>query len=70
MEPVCISVNEARGALGVGRTKLYDLINAGKLRVVRLGRRTLVSTESLRELAQATAKPEDMRPGVDGDARA
>jgi excisionase family DNA binding protein len=70
MEPVCISVNEALGALGVGRTKLYELINAGKLRVVRLGRRTLVSTESLRELAQATANPRDMRSGFDDDARA
>ena len=70
MEPVCVSVNEARQALGVGRTKLYELINAGKLRVVRLGRRTLVSTESLRELAQGGADPGDMRSVADGHARA
>jgi excisionase family DNA binding protein len=70
MEPVCVSVNEAREALGVGRTKLYELINAGKLRVVRLGRRTLVSTESLRELAQGGADPRDMRSVANGHARA
>ena len=50
MEPVCISVAQAMQALGLGRTKLYELINTKKLRVVRIGRRTLISTESIREL--------------------
>jgi excisionase family DNA binding protein len=48
MEPVCASINETVRALGVGRTKVYELINAGRLETVKIGRRTLVRTASIR----------------------
>ena len=50
MEPVTVTVEGARKALGIGTTKLYELIGTGKLRTVKLGRRTLVRTDSIREL--------------------
>jgi excisionase family DNA binding protein len=52
MEPVCISVGETARALGIGRTKVYELINAGQLETVKIGRRTLVRTASIRAVAQ------------------
>jgi excisionase family DNA binding protein len=51
MQPICISVPAAMRALGIGRTKIYQLINTNQLRVVRIGRRTLISTASIRTLA-------------------
>ena len=51
MEPVCVSVKETMRALGIGRTKVYELINARLLEVVKIGRRTLVRTASIRALA-------------------
>lgn len=50
MNPISLSINDAARAIGIGRTKLYDLINTGALKTVRLGRRTLVSTASIEAL--------------------
>ncbi|NIJ32788.1 helix-turn-helix domain-containing protein [Sphingomonas oligoaromativorans] len=50
MEPFTVTIDGAKKALGIGTTKLYELIGAGKLRTVKLGRRTLVRTDSIREL--------------------
>jgi excisionase family DNA binding protein len=50
MEPIATSINGAAKALSLGRTKIYELINAGKLDTVKLGRRTLVKTASIRRL--------------------
>lgn len=47
---VSFSIDEAASALGIGRTYVFQLIREDRLRVVRLGRRTLVPLESLLEL--------------------
>lgn len=41
------SIDEAVAQLGVGRTYLYQLIKHGKVRTVKLGRRTLVPHDEL-----------------------
>jgi excisionase family DNA binding protein len=51
MEPICISVIDTMRALGIGRTKVYELINAGQLETVKIGRRTLVKIASIHALA-------------------
>lgn len=53
MDPVTVTIPDAAKAIGIGTTKLYELINAGQLRTVRLGRRVLVPTESIRKLVTA-----------------
>lgn len=46
-----LTVEESMSALHVGRTKLYELINAGHLKVVRFGKRTTrVQAESVEKL--------------------
>jgi excisionase family DNA binding protein len=42
---------EARAALGVGTTRLYELIGSGRLRARKLGKTTLIEAESMRALA-------------------
>ena len=50
MGRMTVSVNDACCLIGVGRTKLYARINDHSLEVVKIGRRTLVKTASLRAL--------------------
>ena len=37
-EPLCLKVNEAARMIGVGRTKLYELIASGDVEAVKLGK--------------------------------
>lgn len=55
MEPVAISINDTAKALGVGRSSVYELIKSQKLDAIKIGRRTLLTTESIRRLAQSRA---------------
>lgn len=50
MEPVTCSVADAAKAIGIGRVTLYKLINQKKVEAVKVGGRTLVTTESIRTL--------------------
>lgn len=50
MEPIVTSINNAASALCLGRTSIYSLIKEGKLDVVKVGRRTLVTTASIRRI--------------------
>lgn len=47
MKPISLSINTAAGAIGIGRTKLYELINGGKLDAIKIVRRTLITTASI-----------------------
>ncbi len=47
------SVNGAARTLGIGRTKLYELLHAQKLTSIRIGRRRLVLAESIDKLIEA-----------------
>lgn len=53
MESVATSVNGAAKALGIGRTTVYQLINSGRLETLKLGRRTLIKTASIRALVDS-----------------
>ena len=52
METILTSINGAAHALNLGRTSIYELIKAGKLDSRKLGRRRMVTTESIRRLAE------------------
>lgn len=55
METITVTVAGARTALGIGTTKIYELINEGQLQTVKLGRRTLIRTESIHALIEKLA---------------
>lgn len=55
MDPLLCSIPDAAKALGVGRSKLYELIGEGRLETVTIGRRRLVRTASIRALALGEA---------------
>jgi hypothetical protein len=49
-DAIAFRVSEVRQMGGPGKTKLYELARQGKLRLVRVGGRTLVEGDSLRTL--------------------
>lgn len=55
MEAITVTVADARKALGIGHTTIYRLINEGRLDTVKLGRRTLIKTSSIRALVDEAA---------------
>jgi excisionase family DNA binding protein len=46
------TVNDAVAATGIGRSVLYELIQAGDLPVCKIGRRTLIRRSALEALLQ------------------
>lgn len=55
IEAVLCSIPDAAKALGLGRSKTYELIAEGRLATVTIGRRRLVRVESVRSLAAGEA---------------
>lgn len=55
MEAYLTSITNAAKALGIGRSKAYELIAEGRLETVTIGRRRLVRTDSIRALALGEA---------------
>ncbi|WP_375392015.1 helix-turn-helix domain-containing protein [uncultured Sphingomonas sp.] len=51
-EPICVRVNDAARMIGIGRTKLYELIAAGEVETVKLGKSTRVPIASLHDLVR------------------
>ncbi|ARR52352.1 helix-turn-helix domain-containing protein [Rhizorhabdus wittichii DC-6] len=44
--PALLSINQFRDLYGIGRTKIYELINSGALDARKIGCRTLIPAES------------------------
>ena len=55
MELLAISINDTAKALGIGRSSVYSLLKSGWLDAIKIGRRTLLTTESIKRLAQSRA---------------
>ena len=51
-----LSVEQACEFIGIGRTKLFDLIREGKLRKVKQGKDTFVTVDSARALIGVRAR--------------
>jgi excisionase family DNA binding protein len=47
-----LSIRESAYALGISQRGLYNLIDGGKLKTIRLGRRRLVPREELERLCR------------------
>jgi Helix-turn-helix domain len=52
-----INVEDAIRISGIGRTLLYEMMNDGRLRTAKVGRKRLVSLRSIEELDSARVAP-------------
>jgi excisionase family DNA binding protein len=50
-----MTLKETGRVLCIGQTKVFDLINQGHLRVIHIGRRTLVPVEAVEHLLRVGA---------------
>lgn len=53
MEKILLTPQEAAEALGIGRTKTYQLIGSGTLPVIRIGRSVRIPVDGLRKWLEA-----------------
>lgn len=51
LKPLAVPVDTGCSLIGVGRTKMYELINEKRVRTITIGRRRLLVYESLEALA-------------------
>ena len=58
IEPMLYSIPQTCTALGLSRSKTYELISQGRLLTVNIGRRRLVRVDSVRALASGEAANE------------
>ena len=54
-EPLAYSIADAVRVSSIGRTRLYSLINEGRLQARKIGKRTLIPASSLRALIEGDA---------------
>jgi excisionase family DNA binding protein len=60
--PLLHTVPEAGGVLRVSRTKVFEMIAAGELRSVKIGRRRLVPADAIEELVERLSQ--EQQPGA------
>jgi excisionase family DNA binding protein len=48
-EPLAVAIPEAARISGVGRSTIYSEISKGNLKIQKVGRRTVVTLQNLRE---------------------
>lgn len=51
---ISVGIADAAKMTGLSRSRIYELMNEGKLRSVHVGRRRLIPVSSLRELVGET----------------
>jgi excisionase family DNA binding protein len=55
-EPLALAIPEAARISGIGRSKIYEEVNKGHLRLVKIGRRSVILMDDLRAWLASKAK--------------
>lgn len=50
--PLTVRIREACRLTGIGRSKLYELIAAGEIEIIKVGAITLIPTQSLQSFVE------------------
>ena len=57
LPPLAVTVDQACDLVGVRRTKLYELVRTGQLRLVKIGRRSVIPFDDLKKLVGPERSP-------------
>lgn len=55
------SINEASEMLGIGRTKLYQLIGESQISTIKIGKRTLIHVDEIKRFISSISNMADGR---------
>lgn len=55
-EPLTVNIREAARLIGCGRSKLYELLKAKEIPLIKLGRKSVVPMEGVRAFVDAKVK--------------
>ncbi len=73
VEKAAYSINEFCAANGIGRTQTYEEINAGRLEIAKVGKRTIIPVHSARKWLAARMQEARVRSSISdhgqGEAR-
>jgi hypothetical protein len=69
LKPLAVPVKTAAKLLGLGTTSTWGLISTGRIDVIRIGRRTLVTVASLEALVARSASSPDHQSEELGESR-
>ncbi len=53
LSPLLHTIPEAHGRLRISQSKLFEMIKGGEIRVVKIGRRTLISESEIQRFVQS-----------------
>ena len=56
-----LTISEAVQVFRIGRTRIYDLIRDGSIDAFKIGRRTLIRTESVRDFISTLPRAGDTK---------
>lgn len=68
LNPILVGIPEAARLMGLGRSKLYQILNEGELNLIKLGGRSLVSVDELRSYVAEKLAKAAARGGKNGGA--
>jgi excisionase family DNA binding protein len=60
--PVLVGIYETATLLGIGRTKVYDLISTNRLVTIKIGKRRLVRRDSINTLVDDLTRQKPSHP--------
>ena len=69
---IAVSIQEGAKMLGISKPHFLPLVKEGKIRTVKIGRRILVSVQSLREFVDGRKAPDNSpenSPELQGDKK-
>ena len=65
--PLLHTIEQARTLLACGRNTVYNLVNRNELTMIKMGRRSLITDESIREYVGRKVQEAGYRSSLDGD---
>ena len=68
LNPILVGIPEAARLMGLGRSKLYQILNEGELKLIKLGGRSLISVDELRSYVAEKLAKTAARGGKNGGA--
>ena len=60
--PLLYTIEQTRELLACGRNTVYNLVNRNELTMIKMGRRSLITDESIREYVDQKVRESENRP--------